>query len=109
MARFSRPGHKLIAETPYSLLSLTRHHVEPHEEHWFARCRADYLRNFPLSLLELVRVSLLLVLIGPLAFPVFTLIALSGWGIVMILQHAVRRGEAEPGFDEKLALKYRYS
>ena len=71
MARSSGPGHRLIAETPFSLLALTRHHVEPHEEHWFARCRADYLRNFPLSLLELVRVSLLLLLVGPRTAPIW--------------------------------------
>jgi diguanylate cyclase (GGDEF)-like protein/PAS domain S-box-containing protein len=109
MAEFSRPGHRLITETPFSLLALTRHHVEPHEENWFARCRADYLRNFPLSLLEMVRVSLLLALVGPLTSPIFTLATLVGWAAVMAMQHSVRRKEAAPGFDEKLALKHRYS
>jgi diguanylate cyclase (GGDEF)-like protein/PAS domain S-box-containing protein len=109
MAKFSRPGHRLIAETPYSLLALTRHHVEPHEENWFARCRADYLRNFPLSLLELVRVSLLLTLVGPLTSPVYSTVTLAGWCVVMWMQRSVRGKEAAPGFDEKLALKHRYS
>lgn len=109
MVNAAKPGHRLIAETPFSLLALTRHHVEPHEEHWFARCRADYLRSFPLSLLELVRVTLLLWLVGPLGHPLFTFAALSGWAVVMAAQISVRRKEAQPGFDEKLALKYRYS
>jgi diguanylate cyclase (GGDEF)-like protein/PAS domain S-box-containing protein len=109
MANFSRPGHRLIAETPVSLLALTRQNVEPHEEHWFARCRADYLRNFPLSLFELVRLSMLLLLVGPVAHPLFSLVAVLGWAFVMSCQHSVRRKEAEPGFDEKVALKNRFS
>src|SRR5262245_16085978 len=109
MAIFSGPGHKLIAQTPYSLLALTRHHVEPQEEHWFARCRADYLRNFPLSLLEMVRLSLLMLLVGPTTSPIFTALTLVGWCGVMAMQRSVRRKEAAPGFDEKRALKNRFS
>ncbi|MBW8755097.1 MAG: EAL domain-containing protein [Sphingomonadales bacterium] len=109
MANFSRPGHELIVQTPYSLLALTRHAVEPDEEHWFARCRADYLRNFPLSLLETVRLALLLMLVGPLTNPIFTLVTVIGWATVMAMQVSVRGKEAAPGFDEKLALKYRHS
>jgi diguanylate cyclase (GGDEF)-like protein/PAS domain S-box-containing protein len=109
MANFSRPGHRLITQTPLSLLALTRHHVEPHEEHWFARCRADYLRNFPLSLLETVRLALLLLLVGPRTNPIFTLITVIGWCAVMAMQRSVRQKEAAPGFDEKLALKNRFS
>ena len=109
MVNAAKPGHRLIAETPLSLLALTRHQVEPHEEHWFARCRADYLRAFPMSLLELLRLALLMCLVGPLTEPVFTALALAGWGLVMAAQHSVRRKEAAPGFDEKLALKNRFS
>jgi len=109
MVNAAKREHRLIAETPLSLLALTRHHVEPHEEHWFARCRADYLRSFPLSLLELVRVTLLLWLVGPLNHALFTLAALGGWALIMAAQRSVRRKEARPGFDEKLALKYRHS
>ncbi len=109
MAKFLRPDHRLIAETPLSLLALTRQYVEPHEEHWFARCRADYLRNFPLSLLELVRLALLLTLIEPLSHPTFGLVTVGGWGAVMAMQASARRKEAAPGFDEKLALRRRYS
>lgn len=100
----TKVGHRLIAETPLTLLALTRHHVEPHEEHWFARCRADYLRNFPLALLELVRLAMLLSLVGPLTSPIFSLAVLVGWVVVMAEQIAVRRRETEPGFDEKRAL-----
>jgi diguanylate cyclase (GGDEF)-like protein/PAS domain S-box-containing protein len=109
MANFSRPEHRLIAETPLSLVALTRHHVEPNEEHWFARCRADYLRNFPLSLLELVRLSTLLLLVGPLMHPLFAVVAMLGWILVMSCQRSLRRKEASAGFDEKLALKNRFS
>jgi diguanylate cyclase (GGDEF)-like protein/PAS domain S-box-containing protein len=109
MANSSRPGLKLIAQTPYSLLALTRHHVEAHEEHWFARCRTDYLRNFPLSLLETVRLALLLMLVGPRTNPIFTLITALGWCTVMAMQRSVRLKEVAPGFDEKRALKNRFS
>ncbi len=109
MANFSRPGHKLITETPFSLLSLTRHHVKPHEENWFARCRADYLRNFPLSLLEMVRLALLLMLVGPLTNPIFTGLTVLGWCGIMLMQRSVRLKESVPGFDEKRALANRLS
>ncbi|HEX8056315.1 MAG TPA: diguanylate cyclase, partial [Novosphingobium sp.] len=109
MANFSRPGHELITRTPLSLLALTQHHVEPHEENWFARCRADYLRAFPLSLLETVRLALLLLLVGPRTNPIFTLIVVAGWCGIMAMQRSVRQKEAAPGFDEKLALKNRLS
>ncbi|MCW1427880.1 putative bifunctional diguanylate cyclase/phosphodiesterase [Novosphingobium sp. JCM 18896] len=105
----SPPGHKLIVETPLSLLALTRHHVEAHEENWFARCRADYLRAFPLSLLETVRLALLLLLVGPRTNPVFTLLTMLGWCAVMAMQRSVRHKEARREFDEKRALKYRVS
>jgi diguanylate cyclase (GGDEF)-like protein/PAS domain S-box-containing protein len=104
-----KAGHKIIGETPYSLLALTRHHVEPHEEHWFARCRADYLRNFPLSLLEMVRLAVLLALVGPSSAPIFTAVTLIGWVWFMALQRSIRGKEAAPGFDEKLALRHRFS
>jgi diguanylate cyclase (GGDEF)-like protein/PAS domain S-box-containing protein len=107
MADHSRPGHRLIAESPLSLLALTRHDVEPHEEHWFARCRADYLRSFPLSLLEMVRLTLLLALVGPLTNLWFTALAVLGWAAIMTLQQMVRREEAMPGIDEKMALRHR--
>jgi diguanylate cyclase (GGDEF)-like protein/PAS domain S-box-containing protein len=109
MVNAAKPGHRLIAQTPLSLLALTRHQVEPHEEHWFARCRADYLRAFPLSLLELLRLALLLSLVGPFTEPLFTALTVIGWVIVMAAQHSVRRKEARPGFDEKLALRNRFS
>ncbi len=109
MGNFSRPGHRLIIETPYSLLALTRHKIEVHEEHWFARCRADYLRNFPLSLLETVRLALLLLLVAPSAHPVFAALTVIGWGVIMAAQNSVRKKEAAPGFDEKLALRNRSS
>ncbi|MBV1688075.1 EAL domain-containing protein [Novosphingobium sp. G106] len=109
MANLSRPGHELIAQTPLSLLSLTQHHVEPHEENWFARCRADYLRAFPLSLLETVRLALLLLLVGPKTNPIFTIITVIGWCAVMAMQGSVLQKESAPGFDEKLALKNRLS
>jgi diguanylate cyclase (GGDEF)-like protein/PAS domain S-box-containing protein len=104
MVNAAKPGHRLIAESPLTLLALTRHEVEPHEEDWFARCRTDYLRNFPLSLLELVRLTMLLSLVGPLTSPAFSIAALAGWALVMGVQISVRRKEARPGFDQKLAL-----
>ncbi|RZK02452.1 MAG: bifunctional diguanylate cyclase/phosphodiesterase [Novosphingobium sp.] len=105
----SPPGHKLIVETPLSLLALTRHHVEPHEENWFARCRADYLRAFPLSLLETVRLAILLMLVGPRTNPIFTLLTVLGWCGIMAMQRSVRHKEASRRFDEKTALRYRVS
>ncbi|MFA7603078.1 MAG: EAL domain-containing protein [Novosphingobium sp.] len=109
MVVHSRAGHRLITQTPYSLLALTRHDVEPHEEHWFARCRADYLRSFPLSLLEAVRLALLLLLVGPQTKPAFTALVLVGWCAIMAMQRSVRVKEAAPGFDEKRALRNRFS
>ena len=99
----AKAGHKLIAETPLTLLALTRHQVEPHEEHWMARCRADYLRSFPLVLLELVRLAILLGLVGPWTSLAFTLATIAGWLTVVTTQRSVRRKEAKAGFDEKLA------
>lgn len=107
MAKFDRGGHRLIMQTPFSLVALTRHDVEPHEEHWFARCRADYLRNFPLSLLELFRLGMLLTLAGTWSNPAFTLAALAGWATIEAMQVIVLRAEAKPGFDEKRALHNR--
>jgi diguanylate cyclase (GGDEF)-like protein/PAS domain S-box-containing protein len=107
MANASRPAHGLITQTPYSLLALTQHHVEPHEEHWFARCRADYLRNFPLSLFETVRLSLLFLLVGPFTNIAFTLAALGSWSVVMTMQALTRRNEKAPDFDEMRALANR--
>src|SRR3954468_11408248 len=101
MANFSRPGHDPTVQPRSSPLALTRHAVEPDEEHWFTRCRADYLRNFPLSLLETVRLALLLMLVGPLTNPIFTLVTVIGWATVMAMQVSVRGKEAAPGFDEK--------
>jgi diguanylate cyclase (GGDEF)-like protein/PAS domain S-box-containing protein len=88
-------------------LALTRHPVEPHEESWFARCRADYLRNFPLSLFETVRLSLLFLLVGPFTSTSFTLAAVAGWSLVMAAQWLMRRKELAPDFDEKRALANR--
>jgi len=107
MVNAARAGHRLIAEAPLTLLALTRHHVEPHERQWFARCRADYLRNFPLALLELVRLLMLLSLVGPLTSTVFSIAALAGWALIMVVQTSVRRKEALPGFDQELALQNR--
>lgn len=107
MVNVAKSGCRLIAETPFTLLALTRHHVEPHEEAWFARCRADYLRAFPLRLLELVRLTLLLVLVGPTTSLAFTASALAGWFMVMALQTMARRTEATPGFDQQRALRNR--
>jgi diguanylate cyclase (GGDEF)-like protein/PAS domain S-box-containing protein len=107
MTKDANIGHGLIAETPYSLLALTRHHIEPQEEHWFARCRADYLRSFPLSLMELLRLVTLLSLVGPATNLAYTMVTISGWGIVMAMQASVRRLEAQPGFDEIVALRNR--
>ena len=107
MADARKVEHRLIAETPLTLLALTRHHVEPHEKSWFARCRADYLRSFPLTLLELVRLLILLSLVGPLANLALSLTALVGWSLVCSLQAIARRKEASPGFSETRALRNR--
>ncbi|GGB96726.1 hypothetical protein GCM10011494_13980 [Novosphingobium endophyticum] len=107
MARFGKSGNELIKQTPVSLLALTRHPVEPDEEDWFARCRGDYLRSFPLSLLELVRLSLLLSLVGAVSNVAFTCAAVGGGAVVMVMQAGVRHREARPGFDPKIALNYR--
>lgn len=107
MADAGKVEHRLIAKTPLTLLALTRHQVEPHEKLWFARCRADYLRSFPLTLLELVRLLMLLSLVGPLTNISFSLTALVGWSLVCSLQAIVRRKEASPGLDEKRALRNR--
>lgn len=107
MANFGKVGDELIKQTPITLLALTRHPVEPHEEEWFARCRGDYLRSFPLSLLEIVRLAVLLALVGPSTSWPFTCAALAGWAIVTGAQLSVRRHETIPGFDQRLALRYR--
>jgi diguanylate cyclase (GGDEF)-like protein/PAS domain S-box-containing protein len=107
MKQFGKVGHELIKQTPFTLSALTHHPIEPHEEDWFARCRGDYLRSFPLSLLEVVRLALLLSLVGPHTSLSFTLAALAGWAMVMGTQMSVRRKEACPDFDPKVALRYR--
>lgn len=107
MKQFGKVGHELIKQTPFTLSALTRHRIEPHEEDWFARCRGDYLRSFPLSLLEMVRLAMLLSLVGPYTSLPFTIVALAGWGLVMGTQMSVRRKEADPGFDPKVVLRYR--
>jgi len=107
MVNAAKPGHRVIAETPLTLLALTRHHVEPHEEDWFARCRADYLRAFPLTLLELVRLAILLSLVGPATDLAFTATALLGWALVLGVQASARRRETAPGFDQRRALSNR--
>lgn len=101
--------HELIKQTPISLLALTRHPIEPHEENWFSRCRADYLRSFPLSLLELVRLTLLLSLVGPFTNVTYSVLVIIGWGAVMVSQVSVRKKELQSGFDQTLALRYRYN
>jgi len=107
MGRYDKLGQELITETPLSLRALIQHKVEPHEEPWFARCRADYLRSFPLSLLELVRLAMLLSLVGPVLSVAYTIAAIGGWTLVMATQISVRRREAVAGYDEVLALRYR--
>lgn len=107
MANFGKVGNELIKQTPITLLALTRHPVDPHEEDWFARCRGDYMRGFPVSLLEFVRLATLLMLVGASMTLAFASAALAGWTIVMAIQALVRRREAVPDFDQKLALRYR--
>lgn len=107
MAQLGKTGHELIKQTPFTLLALTRHPVDPQEEDWFARCRGDYLRSFPISLLELVRLAMLLSLVGPLTSSAFTVAAVIGWAVVMAAQVSVRRSEAIPDFDQKVALRFR--
>lgn len=107
MGRYDKLGQELIKETPLSLRALIHHKVEPHEEPWFARCRADYLRSFPLSLLELVRLAMLLSLVGPALSVAYTTAAIGGWMLVMATQISVRRREAVPGYDEVRALRHR--
>ncbi|HKT85545.1 MAG TPA: EAL domain-containing protein [Novosphingobium sp.] len=107
MAQFGKVGHELIRQTPMTLLALTRHPVEPHEEDWFARCRGDYLRSFPVSLLDLVRLAMLLSLVGPFTSLVFTLTASSGWAVVAAVQLSVRRNDTIADFDQRAALRYR--
>ena len=107
MGRYDKLGQELIAETPLTLRALIRHKVEPHEEPWFARCRADYLRSFPLSLLELVRLAMLLSLAGSAASLSYTAAAVGGWMLVMATQISVRRRESVPGYDEVVALRHR--
>ncbi len=102
-----RNGRQLVQDTPFTLLALTRHDIEPHEEHWFARCRADYLRSFPLMLLELVRLSMLLSLVGPTSSLTYSACAVIGWLMICATQATVRNKEKLPGFDEKRALYYR--
>ncbi|WP_039857657.1 GGDEF domain-containing protein, partial [Novosphingobium pentaromativorans] len=103
----SKAGHALIRQTPVTLLALTRHHVEPHEEDWFARCRSDYLRSFPLTLLELVRLAALLLLVGPSTSTAFTCAALAGCALVVGIELAVRQRETKPDLSQSLALRYR--
>jgi diguanylate cyclase (GGDEF)-like protein/PAS domain S-box-containing protein len=107
MVKADKHRNMVIATTPISLLALTRHHVEPHEEQWFARCRGDYLRNFPLSLLEMVRLLMVLSLTGPFTSWLFTTAAVIGWAVVMGAQFIAHRGEADPGYDQKIALRNR--
>lgn len=100
-------GHELIRRTPVTLLALTRHPVEPHEEDWFARCRGDYLRSFPLTLFELVRLAALLLLVGPSTSLAFTCAALAGFALVVGTQASVRHREADPDLRQTLALRFR--
>lgn len=109
MSRFDYGGFELVKRTPLTLISLTRHPVEPHEENWFARCRADYLRSFPLALMEFLRLTLLLSMVGPFTNLSYSLFAILGSALVMSAQSSVRRREVQPGFDERVALRLRYS
>ncbi len=107
MVRFGNPGQDLARRTPFTLFALTEHPIEPHEEQWFARCRTDYLRSFPLLLLEAVRLLVLVSLVGPLNNLYFSMIAVFGWVLIVSAQSSVRRLEKRPGFDQKKALGYR--
>ena len=107
MSGFRAVGHELIRKTPFTLLALTRHPVEPHERDWFARCRADYLRSFPLSLLEALRLGLLLCLVGPATSLPFTLLVWIGWMWFMVAQFAVRRSERAADCDQETSLRRR--
>ena len=107
MAESGKVGFELIKQTPITLLALTRHPVEPDEEYWFARCRADFLRSFPLALLELVRVTALLSLVGLTTNFFYTSVALAGWALVMATQMSVRRKEAIHEANEEIALHRR--
>ena len=102
-----RDGQRLVAETPFTLLALTRHPVEAHEEQWFARCCADNLRSFPLTLLEVFRLVALLGVVGPLTQANFTACAVIGWLLVIGTQYSVRRYEVLPEFDQRRALRFR--
>jgi hypothetical protein len=109
MVNFSRPGHQLIARRRYSLLALTRHHVEPHEEHWFARCRADYLAQFPFVAVRAGAAGACCCCSsGRSRNRIFSLVTVLGWCSSMSLQRSVRSQEVAPGFDEKRALKNRF-
>src|SRR5262245_43338417 len=107
MPGFRAVGHELIRKTPFTLLALTRHPVEPHERDWFARCRADYLRSFPLSLLEALRLGLLLSLVHPAADAAFTVAASLGWISIMVAQFLARHSERSPDCDQETALRQR--
>lgn len=100
-------GPELIRRTPITLLALTRHRVEPHEEDWFARCRSDYLRSFPFTLLELVRLSALLLLVGRSSNLAFVCAVLVGFALVMGAQASLRHREANLQCSQTLALRYR--
>jgi len=100
-------GQSLVQQSPLTLLALTRHEVEPHEVAWYARCRADYLRSFPFSLLEIVRLALLLMVGGSRAAPAFMFCALAGCAIVIGLQAWAREREGHGELDQVEVLRRR--
>jgi len=107
MFRTPRLEHQLIAETPITLAALTRHVVEPDEVEWFARCRTDFLRSFPVSLFECVRYATLLCVMGKAASPAFAWFVTLACLTAVLTQIAMLRMETSARTDERSALSCR--
>jgi len=100
--------HRLsVAAAPWTLTEMIHHHVEPDEEQWFARCRADFLRSTPMVLIETFRLAMVLALIDGMHHATMALWAILGWAAVMMLAGISWLYEKRPDADQKRMLYQR--
>jgi diguanylate cyclase (GGDEF)-like protein len=107
MPQSMQTAGQIVARTPLTMTALIDHRIEPHEEAWFARCRADYLRATPVVLFEIFRVAMVLLLVQPWRHWEFLFWAIAGWIVMAWWQRQARLTEATVGYDDRFALRQR--